>query len=168
MLPVWGWASKLSGQLVRIAAHYEPAANAKTESVSAENMYTALALAPYLKAHALKALAPPSRDQPAMKVLSYLIGKAQSLESEQNGSVGSVGLIPYQFTTRSLQNQFNKTSWLRAGDQPAMTLRGLLHGLARSNWVRLVVTESTENGGRPAKLWKLHPEAAEYLRQLHE
>ena len=167
LLQVQGWASKLPGQLVRIAALYELAANPKADLVSAESMRSALALADYLQAHALKALTPPTDEQPAMKVLAYLIDKAQSLQSEQGGSVGSVGSIPYQFTTRSLQLQFNKTSWLKVSDQPAMTLRGILHGLAKDCWVRLVPTESTDKGGRPAELWELHPQAAETLRQLH-
>jgi hypothetical protein len=167
LLQVQGWASKLPGQLVRIAALYELAANPKTDSVSADSMRSALALAPYLQAHALKALTPPTDEQPAMKVLVYLIDKAQSLQSEQGGSVGSVGAVPYQFTTRSLQVQFNKTSWLKVSDQPAMTLRGILQTLAKDYWVRLVPTESTDRGGRPAELWELHPQAADYLRQLH-
>jgi len=170
LLPVQGWASKLPGQLVRVAALYELAANPKTDSVSAESMQSALALAPYLQAHALKALTPPTHDQPAMKVLTYLITKLQELQGQQGGSVGSVGAIPaltYQFTTRSVQHQFSKTAWLKLSDQPAMTVRGILQGLASDNWVRVVKTESTDKGGRPAELWELHPQAHEYQVSLN-
>jgi hypothetical protein len=167
LLPVQGWASKLPGQLVRVAALYELAANPKTDSVSADSMRAALALAPYLQAHALKALTPPTHDQPAMKVLAYLAKNAEALQGEQAGSVGSVGAIPYQFHTRSVQLQFNKSAWLKSSDQPAMTVRGVLHGLAHDNWVRLIATESTDKGGRPAELWELHPQASDYLKSFY-
>jgi hypothetical protein len=167
LLPVQGWASKLPGQLVRVAALYELAANPKTDSVSADSMRAALALAPYLQAHALKALTPPTHDQPAMKVLAYLAKNAEALQGEQAGSVGSVGAIPYQFHTRSVQLQFNKTAWLKSSDQPAMTVRGILQGLAHDNWVRLIATESTDKGGRPAELWELHPQASDYLKSFY-
>ena len=167
LLPVQGWASKLPGQLVRVAALYELAANPKTDSVSADSMRAALALAPYLQAHALKALTPPTHDQPAMKVLAYLAKNAEALQGEQVGSVGSVGAIPYQFHTRSVQLQFNKTAWLKSSDQPAMTVRGILQGLAHANWVRLIATESTDKGGRPAELWELHPQASDYLKSFY-
>lgn len=167
LLPVQGWASKLPGQLVRVAALYELAANPKTDSVSADSMRAALALAPYLQAHALKALTPPTHDQPAMKVLAYLADKAAKFQGEQSGSVGSVGAIPYQFHTRSVQLQFNKTAWLKSSDQPAMTVRGILQGLAHDNWVRLIATESTDRGGRPAELWELHPQASDYLKNFY-
>jgi len=167
LLSVQGWASKLPGQLVRIAALYELAANPKADSVSADSMQAALALAPYLQAHALKALTPPTHDQPAMKVLGYLVKNAEALQGEQSGSVGSVGAIPYQFSTRSVQLQFSKTSWLKSSDQPAMTVRGILKALAHDNWVRLVVTESTDKGGRPAELWELHPQASDYLKSFY-
>jgi hypothetical protein len=133
-------------------------------------MQSALALAPYLQAHALKALTPPTHDQPVMKVLAYLVKNAQALQVEQGSSVGSVGAIPaltYQFTTRSIQLQFNKTAWLKLSDQPAMTVRGILQGLASDNWVRVVKTESTDKGGRPAEAWELHPQAHEYLVSLN-
>jgi hypothetical protein len=167
LLPVQGWASKLPGQLVRVAALYELAANPKTDSVSADSMRAALALAPYLQAHALKALTPPTHDQPAMKVLAYLAKNADALQSEQASSVGSVGAIPYQFHTRSVQLQFNKTAWLKSSDQPAMTVRGILQGLAHDNWVRLIATESTDKGGRPAELWELHPQTSDYLKSFY-
>ena len=168
--PVQGWASKLAGQLVRIAAIYELAANPQTSKISAESMQAAIALAPYLQAHALKALTPPAHEQPSVKVLSYLIEKAAALQSEQTGSVGSVGAIPviaYQFTTRSLQQHFNKSSWLAHSDQPAMRVRGIMQELAHKNWVRPVVTEPTDKGGRPAELWELHPQAFDYFKSLH-
>ncbi len=167
LLSVQGWASKLPGQLVRIAALYELAANPKADSVSADSMQAALALAPYLQAHALKALTPPTHDQPVMKVLAYLVKNADALQGEQSGSVGSVGAIPYQFSTRSVVQQFNKTSWLKMSDQPAMTVRGILKDLAHDNWVRPVVTESTDKGGRPAELWELHPQASDYLKSFY-
>ena len=102
-----------------------------------------------------------------MKVLAYLVDKAAKLQGEQSGSVGSVGAIPYKFHTRSVQLQFNKTAWLKSSDQPAMTVRGILQGLAHDNWVRLIATESTDKGGRPAELWELHPQASDYLKSFY-
>jgi replicative DNA helicase len=158
LLPVQGWASKLAGQLVRIAALYELAANPSATEISSENIAAALALAPYLQEHALKALTGASQDQPLHKVLTYLMEKQEGLEPQQSSSVGSVGAIPsFQFTTRQLQQHFNKSSWLAISDNQAATLRGILTELAKDNWVRLVPTESTPQGGRPAELWEVNP-----------
>jgi hypothetical protein len=101
---------------------------------------------------------------------TYPTREAAALQSEQTSSVGSVGAIPviaYQFTTRSLQQHFNKSSWLAHSDQPAMRVRGIMQELAHKNWVRPVVTEPTDKGGRPAELWELHPQASDYLKSFY-
>jgi hypothetical protein len=158
LLPVQGWASKLAGQLVRIAALYELAANPTATEISSENIQAALALAPYLQEHALTALTGASQDQPLHKVLTYLMEKQEALEAQQSSSVGSVGAISsYRFTTRQLHQHFNKSNWLAISDNQAATLRGILIELAKDNWVRLVPTESTPQGGRPAELWEVNP-----------
>lgn len=166
LLPVQGWAGKLAGQLVRIAALYQLAADPIATSISYDNIKAAIALAPYLKEHALKALSAAAADQPAHKVLSYLVSRAESLEPQDMGSVGSVGAIPtYQFTTRLLQQHFNKASWLAHSEQPAMTLRAILSELVQDHWLRLLPTESSAQGGRPAELWELNPQATKYFAQ---
>jgi hypothetical protein len=166
LLPIQGWASKLPGALVRIAALYELAANEHAASISAENMKAAIALAPYLQDHALKALTAALEDQPINKLLAYLVGKQESLEPQLAGSVGSVGAIPYQFTTRQLQQQFNKSSWLAHSDNQAATLRGLLVQLSKDHWLQLMPAQSTAQGGRPAELWVVNPKAPESFRLL--
>jgi hypothetical protein len=166
MLPIQGWASKLSGALVRIAALYELAANEQAVSISAENMKAAIALAPYLQDHALQALTAATQDQPINKLLEYLVEKQEALEPQQAGSVGFVGAIPYQFTTRQLQQQFNKSSWLAQSDNQAATLRGLLVQLSKDHWLQLIPALSTAQGGRPAELWAVNPKAPESFRQL--
>lgn len=168
LLPIQGWASKLAGALVRIAALYELAANPTASSISSDNIKAAVALAPYLQAHALQALTAASQDQPLHKVLAYLMVKQESLEPQQSGSVGSVGAIPsYQFTTRQLQQQFNKSGWLVQSGNQAATLRGLLMELAKDHWLQLVPTQSTAQGGRPAELWAVNPKAPENFRQIY-
>ena len=167
LLPIQGWASKLPGALVRIAALYELAASEHAASISAENMKAALELAPYLQDHALKALTAPLEDQPITKLLAYLIGKQESIEPQLASSVGSVGAIPYQFTTRQLQQQFNKSSWLAHSDNQAATLRGLLVQLSKDHWLQLMPAQSTAQGGRPAELWAVNPKAPESFRQLY-
>lgn len=169
LLAVQGWASKLAGQLIRIAALYQLAADPVATSISSENIKAALALAPYLKEHALKALSAAAADQPARKVLTYLVSRAESLEQQEVGSVGSVGaILAYQFTTRQLQQHFNKASWLIHSDQPAMTLRSLLVELAMDHWLQLVPTQSTAQGGRPAELWALNPLTPSSFAQLYD
>jgi len=166
LLPIQGWASKLSGALVRIAALYELAANEHAVSISGENMKAAIALAPYLQDHALQALTAAIQDQPINKLLGYLVEKQEALEPQQAGSVGFVGAIPYQFTTRQLQQQFNKSGWLAQSDNQAATLRGLLVQLSKDHWLQLVPTQSTAQGGRPAELWAVNPKAPESFRQI--
>ena len=167
LLPIQGWASKLSGALVRIAALYELAANEHAASISAENMKAAIALAPYLQDHALQALTAALQDQPINKLLAYLVEKQEALEPQQAGSVGFVGAIAYQFTTRQLQQQFNKSSWLAQSDNQAATLRGLLVQLSKDHWLQLMPTQSTAQGGRPAELWAVNPKAPESFRLLY-
>ena len=168
LLPVQGWAGKLAGQLVRIAALYQLAADPMATSISCENIKAAIALAPYLKEHALKALSAAAADQPAHKVITYLVSRAESLEPQEEDSVGSVGAIPsYQFTTRQLQQHFNKASWLAHSEQPAMTLRAILTELVKDYWLQLVPIESTGKGGRPSELWQLNPQAVSYFAQLY-
>lgn len=166
LLPIQGWASKLSGALVRIAALYELAANEQAVSISAENMRAAIALAPYLQDHALQALTAATQDQPINKLLAYLVEKQEALEPQQAGSVGFVGAIPYQFTTRQLQQQFNKSSWLAQSDNQAATLRGLLVQLSKDHWLQLMPSQSTAQGGRPAELWAMNPKAPGSFRLL--
>jgi hypothetical protein len=168
LLPIQGWASKLSGALVRIAALYELAANEQAVSISAENMKAAIALAPYLQDHALQALTAAIQDQPINKLLAYLVEKQEALEPQQAGSVGFVGAIPYQFTTRQLQQQFNKSGWLAQSDNQAATLRGLLVQLSKDHWLQLMPTQSTAQGGRPAELWAVNPKAPESFRRSCE
>jgi len=168
LLPVQGWASKLAGQLIRIAALYQLAADPMATSIGSDNVKAALALAPYLKEHSQKALSVATQEQPAHKVLTYLVSKAESLEAPQSGSVGSVGSIPhFQFTTRLLQQHFNKAVWLAHSDQPAMTLRAILKELAKDHWLQIVPTESTDKGGRPSELWELNPQAVSCFAQLY-
>lgn len=166
LLPIQGWASKLPGALVRIAALYELAANPSASLVSSENVKAAIALAPYLQAHALQALTTAAEDQPSHKVLAYLVAKQEALEAQESGSVGSVGAI-YQFTTRELQQHFNKTSWLACSDNQAATLRGLLVQLSKDHWLQLMPTQSTAKGGRPQERWAVNPKAPESFRQLY-
>jgi hypothetical protein len=168
LLPIQGWASKLSGALVRIAALYELAANEQAVSISAENMRATIALAPYLQDHALQALTAATQDQPINKLLAYLVEKQEALEPQQAGSVGFVGAIPYQFTTRQLQQQFNKSGWLAQSDNQAATLRGLLVQLSKDHWLQLMPTQSTAQGGRPAELWAVNPKAPESFRRRCE
>jgi hypothetical protein len=168
LLPIQGWASKLPGALVRIAALYELAANPRATLVSCENIKAAIALAPYLQAHALQALTTAAEDQPMHKVLAYLVAKQEALEAQEAGSVGSVGAITsYQFTTRQLQQHFNKSSWLAQSDNQAATLRGLLVQLSKDHWLQLIPRESTAQGGRPAEFWAVNPKAPESFRQLY-
>jgi hypothetical protein len=168
LLPIQGWASKLPGALIRIAALYELAANPQATLVSCENIKAAIALAPYLQAHALQALTTAAEDQPMHKVLAYLVAKQEALEPQETGSVGSVGAITsYQFTTRQLQQHFNKSGWLAHSDNQAATLRGLLVQLSKDHWLQLIPRESTAQGGRPAELWAVNPKAPESFRQLY-
>jgi hypothetical protein len=167
LLPIQGWASKLPGALVRIAALYELAANPSASLVSSDNVKAAIALAPYLQAHALEALSAAPQDQPLHKILAYLVEKQEALEPQQSGSVGFVGAIPsYQFTTRQLQQHFNKSSWLAYSDNQAATLRGLLTQLSKDHWLQLMPTQSTAQGGRPAELWAVNPKTPESFRQV--
>ena len=167
LLPIQGWASKLPGALVRIAALYELAANPQATLVSSENMKAAVALAPYLQEHALKALTAALQDQPINKLLAYLVNKQEAVEPKQASSVGSVGAITsYQFTTRQLQQQFNKSSWLAQSDNQAATLRGLLAQLSKDHWLQLMPAQSTAQGGRPAEQWAVNPIAPERFRLL--
>jgi len=162
-----GWASKLPGAIVRIAALYELAANPSAIVVSSENIKAALALAPFLLEHALQALSAPAQEQPQHKLLVYLVEKQEATQAQQSGSVGSVGAIPsYQTTTRQLQQQFGKSSWLAHSDQQAAMLRGLLVELAKDHWLQLVPVQSTAQGGRPAELWAVNPKAPEIYRRL--
>jgi hypothetical protein len=143
------------------------AADPYASSVSSENMKTAIALAPYLQAHALQALTAALEDQPLHKVLSYLVTKQEALEPALSDSVGFVGAIPsYQFTTRQLQQHFNKSSWLAYSDNQAATLRGLLVQLSKDHWLQLLPTQSTAQGGRPAELWVVNPKTPESFRKL--
>ncbi len=168
LLPVQGWASKLPGALVRIAALYELAANPQASSVSSESIKAAVALAPYLQDHALQALTTAAEDQPSHKLLTYLVTKQEALESEESGSVGSVGAIPsYQFTTRQLQQHFNKSGWLAYSDNQAATLRGLLVQLSKDHWLQSIPAQSTPQGGRPAELWAVNPKAPESFRRFY-
>ena len=168
LLPIQGWAGKLPGALVRIAALYELAANPQATLVSCENIKAAIALAPYLQAHALQALTTAAEDQPMHKVLAYLVAKQEALEPQEAGSVGSVGAITsYQFTTRQLQQHFNKSGWLSHSDNQAAILRGLLVQLSKDYWLQLIPRESTAQGGRPAELWAVNPKAPERFRQLY-
>jgi hypothetical protein len=168
LLPIQGWASKLPGALVRIAALYELAANPHASLVSSDNVKAALALAPYLQAHALQALTAAPQDQPMHKVLAYLVDKQEAAQPQQSSSVGFVGAIPsYLFTTRQLQQHFNKSSWLAHSDNQAATLRGILTQLSKDHWLQLVPTQSTAQGGRPAELWAVNPKVSESFRQLY-
>jgi hypothetical protein len=72
-----------------------------------------------------------------------------------------------QFTTRQLQQQFNKSSWLAHSDNQAATLRGLLVQLLKDHWLQLIPAQSTAQGGRPAELWAVNPKAPESFRQFY-
>ena len=77
------------------------------------------------------------------------------------------GAIPsYQTTTRQLQQQFGKSSWLAHSEQQAAMLRGLLVELAKDHWLQLVPVQSAPQGGRPAELWAVNPKAPEIYRRL--
>lgn len=165
--PIEGWASKLPGQLIRIAALYELAANPSAGSVSPESMEAAIFLAPYLEEHALKALAATGDELPAYKLLTYLVEKQESFKPLEIGSVGYVGAISYQFTTRTLHAQFNKNSFLRYSEGQATLLRGLLQELAKDYWVQRIEVEPGKQGGRPTELWAVNPKAPESFRRLY-
>jgi hypothetical protein len=101
-------------------------------------------------------------------MLAYLVEKREALEPQQAGSVGSVGAIPsFQFTTRQLQQQFNKSSWLAQSDNQAATLRGLLVQLSKDHWLQLMPSKSTTQGGQSAKPLSVNPKAPEIFNQLY-
>ena len=81
---------------------------------------------------------------------------------------GSNQVAPQTFKLREAADKYLATKQAeQISDNQAATLRGLLTQLAKDNWVQLIPTQSTAQGGRPAELWGVNPKTPTSFRHLY-
>jgi hypothetical protein len=85
------------------------------------------------------------------------------IHAQNQGSVGSVGIVGPYASTRDLHYRFqDQKSWCGgSGD-----VRAVLQDLAAMGWVDDPVKVTSKKGGRPAELWRLHPELDHHWRKM--
>ncbi|MGC9381586.1 YfjI family protein [Streptomyces sp. MH13] len=144
---VEGWSKKLPGQILRLAAVMALFDAPDCLTVSGETMANAVALVPYLLAHArlvvdLMSAEKQSRLGPARAVLDWLRKRHPD------------GALTAEDVKRGVHGQ----SWFEGVD----SVKEALDVLERHGWVRwLPVPERTGRGRRPAPRFVVHPRVLE-------
>lgn len=136
-----GWLSKLTGQLVRVAALFTLFADPEARQVGVHEMRAAASLAEWLVAHAQ--LVQSGRDpHPNERALGWI---RQQLVKRNASHM--------KFTTRDCWQSLKGQAWLRTSKQ----LAAALEQLAETGWVRRVELEHTGPGPKP-EWWETHPQ----------
>lgn len=152
------WASKLTGQLVRIAGLLTLYTDPKATVVSDERMADALALSDYFISHAWRAYDLMGDDvygqlEPARAVHAWLRKRAADLERD-----GRHPLTP--FTVRDVQRGLNGRQWVETGGAEAVM--DALASLKDYGWIAVAEEPERKGPGRPpAPTFLIHPWVAE-------
>lgn len=128
---VTGWANKLPGQLLRIAALLQLLDEPHSEHVSEQSTTAALALAPYLVGQALYVHGNPVTG-PTARVLAAVAGQPQDV-----------------FSTRDVHRSVQNQSWCKQSEQ----VQHELAQLYAAGFVRRLPSEY----GNKSQQWQRHP-----------
>lgn len=152
------WASKLTGQLVRIAGlltlYTDPAAT----TIGDDHMVNAIAMSDYFISHAWRAYDLMGDDvygqlEPARAVHAWLRKRAADLERD-----GRHPLTP--FTVRDVQRGLNGRQWVETGGAEAIL--DALSSLKDYGWIAEAAEPERKGPGRPpAQTYVIHPWVAE-------
>lgn len=136
------WASKLPGQLVRIAALFTLFSNPDITEITENDIRHAVSLAPYFIGHALDAFELTSGQrspwEPARAVLHWI--QRKKLET---------------FTVRQAWRELSGQAWVSATDD----IRESVADLVDLGWVR--PTPQEKRRGRPSEPYEVNPAAHE-------
>lgn len=152
------WASKLTGQLVRIAGLLTLYSNPAATTIADEHMVNAIAMSDYFISHAWRAYDLMGDDvygqlEPARAVHAWLRKRAADLERE-----GRHPLTP--FTVRDVQRGLNGRQWVEAGGADAIL--DALASLKDYGWIAEAAEAERKGPGRPpAQTYLIHPWVAE-------
>jgi putative DNA primase/helicase len=152
------WASKLTGQLVRIAGLLTLLAEPCATTIGEQRMADAIAMSDYFISHAWRAYDLMGDDvygrlEPARAVLAWLRKRAEGLEGE-----GRHPLTP--FTARDVQRGLNGRQWVEAGGAEAVI--DALANLKDYGWITEAAEAERKGPGRPpAQAFLIHPWVAE-------
>lgn len=136
-----GWLSKLTGQLVRVAALFTLFADPDARQVGVHEMRAAASLAEWLVAHAQ--LVQSGRDpHPNERVLAWIRQQLVKRNASQ-----------MSFTTRDCWQTLKGQAWLTQSKKLSVALGEL----ADTGWVRRVELEHTGPGPKPER-WETHPQ----------
>lgn len=136
-----GWLSKLTGQLVRVAALFTLFADPEAQQVGVHEMRAAASLADWLVSHAQ--LVQSGRDpHPNERVLGWIRQQLVKRNADQ-----------MTFTTRDCWQTLKGQAWLKQSKQLSVALGEL----AERHWVRRIELEHVGPGPKPER-WETHPE----------
>jgi hypothetical protein len=153
-----GWASKLRGNLIRLAAIFQLATDPTAKQLDPVTLQLAFDSVEYWIAHAKQVLNPTQSQESRnllKKALEVSTPFANLSESLQEAFVSSVSVSEgvNVFSLRDLERTYNK--------QNAQVLRSKLQNLVREDLVRALPATSTR--GRPSEWYALSPYAAQEL-----
>ena len=160
--PLTDWAAKLAGNLVRVATMLTVYQDPGAQVVGECEMRCALAMAPYLIAHAWRAFDLMGNDvygrlEPARNIVAWLRKRATGLRAS-----GEDPLAP--FTVRDAHRALGGRAWVKDGGTEAV--HGALADLVDYGWIAAgdVADAALRGRGRPgAPAYELHPLLAEPL-----
>lgn len=138
---VKGWANRLPGFVVRIAAVHAVLENPTTTVVDLRHLQPALSVAPVLVAHAQALLSARYAATPeghALRIIERLLADG------------------VEVTTRAVTQQARDQAWCGREAGAAERVREVLRSLEVSGWVRRR-DDGQRGRGRPSEVWDTHP-----------
>lgn len=131
-----GWASKLPGRVLRIAALLTLANDPGAKAVPVEAMGAAWCIGGWLLGHA-----------------RYALNRDGIQSAETRATLKAVGLMPHDtFTTREIYRKVQGQQWVTSADY----VKEHLQALAALRHIRAVPTPNGKPG-RPSELWERRP-----------
>lgn len=137
------WASKLPGQLVRVAALHALVEDPKARELTADQLTRALTASDYFIEHARRAHGPRNASR-AQLLLSWLSTHFEDIEDVSDGR--------RTFSTRAVYQKIRGQAWVKRAED----VRTVLENLADLGWIRPDEPDRT-GPGRPSELWIAHP-----------
>lgn len=136
-----GWASKLPGQLVRVAGLFTLFDNAEATSISAEMMNEALGLADYFIDHAQHAF-------------GLMAGRYGTIQRPHIVMAWLRRKKPEEFSVRDARRALGGQEWA----QDVEAIRDVLAELEELGWIRLKEQpEKAGPGRKPSERYQTHP-----------
>lgn len=168
-----GWLGKTAMTTWRVAALLAQLEAPRTTRVSVTATAAAIDFAKMATSHAehLFAHGPTAATRlPKFRVLAGLVRGIESIEdaapgpdeARDDGSGGIEDAPGTEFTKNALYQHMRGQVWVTGAD----SIEAVLQDLGGLGWVRFVGPRTTELGGRPREVWKLHPDAKAHFTSM--